>query len=70
MTHKTPYYFSLASEPLILFAGLIRPSKDGNQIVVLTTEATLPYSDIHDRMPVILNPVDEQRFLNDGDSFR
>lgn len=66
-SHKTPFYFSLESEPLISFAGLIRPSKDGDQVVILTMEAPSPYSEIHDRMPVILNSPDEQSFLTDGE---
>ena len=66
-SHKSPYYFSSGSEPLISFAGLIRPSPDGDQMVILTTGATPPYSEIHDRMPVILNPIEEMRYLVQGE---
>jgi len=66
-SHKTPYYLSSATTRLISFAGLIRPSKEGDQIVILTTEANPPSSEIHDRKPVILNPPDEMRFLTDGE---
>lgn len=65
-TRKTPYYFSSQKSPLISFAGFIRPSPEGDQVVILTTEARKPYSDIHDRMPVILNPENEPEYLREG----
>ena len=64
---KIPYYFSSESGSLISFAGLIRPSSHGDQVVILTTRAPPPYSGIHDRMPVILDSVHEVTFLSDGD---
>lgn len=63
---KIPYYFSSQSDHQISFAGLIRPSHEREQVVILTTRAIPPYSDIHERMPVILNKLDEQVFLSDG----
>lgn len=63
---KTPYYFSSQSDPIISFAGLIRPSSHGDQIVILTTKAIPPYADIHDRMPVIFNPMSDREYLTDG----
>lgn len=64
---KFPWYFSSQSDGLISFAGLIRPATEGDQVVILTTRAVPPYSEIHDRMPVILNLPDEQKFLADGE---
>lgn len=63
---KTPYFFSSQSDPLISFAGLIHPSPEGDQVVILTTPASLPYSGIHDRMPVILTNSDEGQYLSEG----
>ncbi|HWQ65776.1 MAG TPA: SOS response-associated peptidase [Methanospirillum sp.] len=64
---KIPYYFSSRSESLISFAGLIHPSPTGGEGVILTTQASPPCSDIHDRMPVLLNPPDEQKYLLYGE---
>jgi putative SOS response-associated peptidase YedK len=64
---KTPYYCTPESGDLISFAGLIRPSREGDQAVILTTGAIAPCSEIHDRMPVILGPGSEQKFLSDGE---
>ena len=63
---KTPYFFSSKEYSLISLAGLIRPSSEGNQVVILTTLAVSPSSDIHERMPVILNPASETDFLTEG----
>ncbi|NLV26577.1 MAG: SOS response-associated peptidase [Methanomicrobiales archaeon] len=65
-TRKTPYYFSSQITPILSFAGFIRPSLEGEQVVILTTKALLPYSDIHDRMPVILDPAGEPDYLKGG----
>ena len=65
-SHKIPYYFSSESSDLLSFAGLVRPSKDGDQVVILTTQAPAPYSVIHNRMPVILDAGEEQKFLSEG----
>jgi putative SOS response-associated peptidase YedK len=64
---RIPYYFSLDSDTMFSFAGLIHPSNDGDEAVIITTQATHPYNEIHDRMPVILNPADEQKYLESGE---
>ena len=63
---KTPHYFTSQTHSIISFAGLIRSSSEGDQVVIITTQATLPYAEIHDRMPVILDPRVEKEFLTDG----
>lgn len=63
---KTPHYFSSQTSSIISFAGLIRPSSEGEQVVILTTQAIPPYAEIHDRMPVILSPTSENDFLREG----
>lgn len=65
-TRKIPHYFSSQKSPIFSFAGFIRPSSDGDQVVILTTGALSPYSAIHDRMPVILDPVGEPDYLKRG----
>jgi len=64
---KTPFYFTSPSGALISFAGLVHPNPTGDQVVILTTDAKHPYSRIHDRMPVILEPSDEHKYLSDGE---
>jgi putative SOS response-associated peptidase YedK len=65
-TRKIPYYFSLESGEILSFAGLFRPGGDGGEVIILTTMALYPYSDIHERMPVILNRSNEQLYLSKG----
>ena len=62
-SYKTPFYFSSKKGDLLSIAGIVRPSKDGNQVVILTMEAPDPLASIHDRMPVILTGNEENRFL-------
>lgn len=63
---KTPYYFSSESEPIVSFAGLIRPLSRGGQVVIITTEATPPHAEIHDRMHVMLSRSGEGECLLNG----
>ena len=65
---KQPYYIRLRDEPLFAFAGLydIRHDADGvahPTYTIITTEANELLSPIHNRMPVILKPEDETRWL-------
>ena len=62
-SYKIPYYFSSTSENLFSIAGFIRQSKDGNEVVILTTKAPAPLDSIHARMPVILKYDEEKKFL-------
>jgi putative SOS response-associated peptidase YedK len=64
---KVPYYFSSESKDLLSFAGLIRPSSTGDQVVILTTRASPLFSEIHERMPVILSSADDLKFLSEGE---
>ena len=65
-SRNIPYYFMSESEPLISFAGLVRPSVMGGEVVILTTEASYRHSKIRECMPVIIEYSDEQKFLSDG----
>lgn len=56
---KIPYRFHKNFEPFLLFAGIWdeweRPSGLLRTFAILTTVANASVSDVHDRMPVILN---------------
>ncbi|MBP2239592.1 putative SOS response-associated peptidase YedK [Cytobacillus eiseniae] len=66
---KTPMRIKLANNRLFAMAGLWETwkSKDGQPIhtcTVITTNPNDLVKNIHDRMPVILNPEDEKIWLN------
>ncbi len=67
-TGKQPMYFSLDRQPFG-FAGLWEhwQSADGSEVescAIITTEANELMRPIHDRMPVILNPQNYDRWLD------
>jgi putative SOS response-associated peptidase YedK len=66
---KTPMRIKLKSDQLFAMAGLWEKwiSPEGESIYscsVITTNANDLIKDIHDRMPVILKPEDEKKWLN------
>lgn len=66
---KQPYCFEVGESEIFTFAGLWDRWTDprGEAIetcTILTTTSNTLLSDIHDRMPVILNPVDYDSWLN------
>lgn len=68
-TGKQPFYIHLKSAELFGFAGLydIYRDKQGNELktfTIITTTANDVVEPIHDRMPVILRPEDEDEWLN------
>lgn len=67
-TGKQPYRITLKTSEIFGFAGLWdRWEKDGQEIhscTIITTEPNELMSQIHNRMPVILNRDDEQIWLN------
>jgi putative SOS response-associated peptidase YedK len=63
--NKQPYYFHLPSSEPLAFAGLYEiwedkeaPLEDGpyKSCTIITTDASESVKDIHNRMPLILNP--------------
>jgi putative SOS response-associated peptidase YedK len=57
---KQPWFFKVQSERPVAFAGIweARKEKDEsirNTFAIITTEAVVPVSKIHNRMPLILN---------------
>jgi putative SOS response-associated peptidase YedK len=70
-TAKQPFHFSLQNDSLFAFAGLWDRWKDtSGQVVesfsILTTTANSLLADVHDRMPVILNPEHYDLWLDPG----
>jgi len=67
---KTPYRIILKNEEPFAFAGLWDHWGEGENefysFSIITTAANKLVSPIHDRMPVILDPEDESKWLQDG----
>ena len=65
---KRPFYIHLHDEPLMLFAGLWDEAEtdDGplQSFTILTTSANEQMAELHDRMPVILDPDDADLWLS------
>jgi putative SOS response-associated peptidase YedK len=65
---KTPYYFRLKDEGPFAFAGLWERWDKGEEPVesctLITTEANGVVGQVHDRMPVILDPGSFDRWLD------
>ncbi|HEX6512320.1 MAG TPA: SOS response-associated peptidase [Chloroflexota bacterium] len=65
---KQPYWISLRNGPLFAFAGIWDACKVGDEWLVscaiLTTTPNALVADLHDRMPVILQPEDEALWLD------
>lgn len=68
---KIPFYFHLPGESLFAFAGLFDTwqAPDGNALLtytIITCDANPLLAEVHDRMPVILDREDEERWLSPG----
>jgi putative SOS response-associated peptidase YedK len=66
---KIPWFFGLPDKKIFSLAGIYDTWKDaeGKQIlsyVIITTKANGLMSKVHDRMPVILNQPDEDKWLD------
>lgn len=69
-THKIPFYIHLPKAPLFAFAGLYDQWKapDGTCLftyTIITTQSNERVAPLHDRMPSILSPEHEERWLSD-----
>jgi putative SOS response-associated peptidase YedK len=70
---RQPYCFEVGAGKIFAFAGLWDSWKDptGEMIQTCTILTTMPnalLADIHDRMPMILNPADYDVWLNSGNT--
>jgi putative SOS response-associated peptidase YedK len=65
---KQPHYIHLNGEPLMLFAGLYDEAETENgplqSFTIMTTSANEQMSELHDRMPVILDADDVSDWLS------
>ena len=69
---KIPYRIYLKNSRIFTYAGLWDKWKDRegnlvNSFTIITTRANEFMSSIHERMPVILDPTDEKRWLHETD---
>lgn len=66
---KQPYYFQLQDESLFAFAGIWDRWQRGADSItscsIITTEPNDLLATIHDRMPVMLGPEAQERWLHD-----
>jgi putative SOS response-associated peptidase YedK len=72
---KLPFRFTLRDEPLYALAGLWdawkNPTGDWLQsFSIITVEASVAMSTIHDRMPAILMPPEYDQWLDRGETER
>lgn len=76
-THKQPHYFTRRDGAPTIFAGLYEYWRDPTlpasaplrqTCTVLTTQPSIDIDNVHDRMPVVLEPDDVDQWLTDGPS--
>jgi len=70
---KTPYRVFIKGEKIFAIAGIWEVWKDAENrdiytFSIITTNANTSLKSIHNRMPVILNPEDEKRWLTEDNS--
>ena len=67
---KIPYYIRLKDKKPFAFAGIWDESEEEdrqpNTFAIITTNANALMQKIHHRMPVILHPEDEKKWLDEG----
>ncbi len=66
---KTPFRFTLHHDALFSFAGIWEEYENekgeiNHTFVILTTNPNSLVQEVHDRMPVILSPTDEKKWLD------
>lgn len=66
---KQPFYMSMRDKHPFVFAGLWSEDKILDKVIktfaIITTTPNILMKPIHDRMPVILNPGDEKKWLEE-----
>jgi len=70
-TKKVPHYFSRTDQKLLGFAGIYESwtSPDGSEIwtcSLITTDASAEFSEIHDRMPLLVPAQSTELWLTQG----
>ncbi len=63
-TPKQPHFiFGAGNAETLVFAGLMSPWRDILTCTIMTRAANATVADVHDRMPVILNPAEQEAWL-------
>ena len=70
---KQPFYFHLTNREMFNFAGLYDIWYDADKqpfysYTIITTEPNGTMADVHDRMPVILDPDEEKHWLDENEA--
>lgn len=60
---KTKYAFYARGQAPLLMAGLVRPQADGLHYAIVTRSATVPVSEVHDRMPLLFSEQQARQWL-------
>ena len=63
---KHKYLFTLDTSPLLYLGGIWRPSPEGGQFAILTTQANDSMRPYHHRMPILLETAAVRRYLSDA----
>jgi putative SOS response-associated peptidase YedK len=67
-TPKQPHFIgSAGNAETLVFAGLVSPWRDILTCTIVTRAANDSVRDVHDRMPVILNPEEQEAWLSGSD---
>lgn len=61
---KKPYRFILKSQESFAFAGIWQEEPKNPEAVIITTNLNKLVEKVHNRMPVILDPENEEKWLN------
>ena len=69
-TTKEKYKFFRKDNEALFMAGIYDADDDGERFAVLTTEANKSVSDIHGRMPLILEKSQVRKWLNENDEYK
>lgn len=65
---RVPFYVHMPERPIFAFAGLYDQWTNGDgrmTCCIVTTDANRTVAEVHERMPVILSPDDENRWISD-----
>lgn len=67
---KTKYLFQVPGQKVLCMAGVYKQFGDDPEprYVIMTTEANQSIKDVHNRMPVVLQPDEVEAWLKDGEA--
>lgn len=62
---KQKYRFNLPDSPMLYMAGFYKAFQGEQRFIILTTAANPSVADVHNRMPVILRPEEQEEWVRD-----